>query len=65
MYVWLCSSRCAAGDSWKLLKLADVYSYAEAVAFGPGGSLQVIEPPSSLGLLDTIVGDVVSSYLGK
>jgi hypothetical protein len=30
-----------------------------------GGSLQVIEPPSQLGLLDTIVGGVVSSYLGK
>jgi hypothetical protein len=25
----------------------------------------VIEPPSSLGLLDTIVGDVVASFLGK
>jgi uncharacterized protein YkwD len=30
-----------------------------------GGSLQVIEPPPSMGLLDTIVGGVVSSYLGK
>ena len=30
-----------------------------------GGSLQVVEPSTSLGLLDTIVGDVVSSYLGK
>jgi len=36
----------------------------------PGGSgsdaaLQVLEPPSALGLLDTIVGDVVSSFLGN
>ncbi|HYK96713.1 MAG TPA: CAP domain-containing protein [Candidatus Dormibacteraeota bacterium] len=30
-----------------------------------GGSLQVIEPPSRMGLLDTIVGGVVSTYLGK
>ena len=29
------------------------------------GTLQVIEPPSALGLLDTIVGDVVASFLGK
>jgi hypothetical protein len=29
------------------------------------GTLQVLEPPTSLGLLDTIVGDVVASYLGK
>lgn len=30
-----------------------------------GGSMQVVEPPSQLGLLDTIVGGVVSSFLGK
>lgn len=30
-----------------------------------GGSLQVIDPPPSMGLLDTIVGNVVSSFLGK
>ena len=30
-----------------------------------GGSLQVVEPPPPLGLLDTIVGDVVASFLGK
>lgn len=30
-----------------------------------GGSLQVLDPPSSMGLLDTIVGGVVASYLGK
>jgi uncharacterized protein YkwD len=30
-----------------------------------GGSLQVLEPTSSMGLLDTIVGDVVAGYLGK
>ena len=29
------------------------------------GALQVLEPPSALGLLDTIVGDVVSSFLGN
>lgn len=32
---------------------------------GDGGTLQVIEPPPSEGLLDTIVGDVVASFLGK
>jgi uncharacterized protein YkwD len=31
---------------------------------GPG-SLQVLEPPSTDGLIDTIVGDVVASFLGK
>jgi len=30
-----------------------------------GGSLQVIEPPPTMGLVDTIVGGVVSSYLGN
>jgi hypothetical protein len=30
-----------------------------------GGSLQVIEPPSQQGLLDTIVGGVVASFLGN
>jgi len=30
-----------------------------------GGSLQVVEPTSSMGLLDTIVGGVVAAYLGK
>jgi hypothetical protein len=30
-----------------------------------GGSLQVLEPPSSMNLLDTIVGGVVASFLGK
>ena len=30
-----------------------------------GGSLQVLEPPASMGLLDTIVGSVVASFLGK
>ena len=29
------------------------------------GSLQVLEPPATSGLLDTIVGDVVASFLGK
>ena len=42
MYVWVCNSRCAAGNSWARVTLADVYSYAEAVAFGSGQSLQVI-----------------------
>jgi hypothetical protein len=28
-------------------------------------TLQVLEPPASQGLLDTIVGDVVASFLGK
>ena len=32
---------------------------------GDGDTLQVLEPPSSQGLLDTIVGDVVASFLGK
>jgi len=30
-----------------------------------GGTLQVLEPPSQLGLVETIVGDVVASFLGK
>jgi hypothetical protein len=42
MYVWVCNSRCTAGNSWTLMKLADIYFYAEAVAFGSGQSLQVI-----------------------
>jgi uncharacterized protein YkwD len=29
------------------------------------GTLQVLEPPPSMGLVDTIVGDVVASFLGK
>jgi uncharacterized protein YkwD len=32
---------------------------------GGDGSLQVLEPPATSGLLDTIVGDVVASFLGK
>jgi hypothetical protein len=28
-------------------------------------NLHVLEPPASQGLLDTIVGDVVASFLGK
>lgn len=32
---------------------------------GGDGTLQVIEPPPSTGLVDTIVGDVVASFLGK
>ncbi len=36
-----------------------------AAGLTPDGALQVVEPPPSLGLLDTIVGDVVASYLGK
>ena len=32
---------------------------------GDDGTLQVIEPPPSQGLLDAIVGDVVASFLGK
>jgi hypothetical protein len=35
------------------------------VADGDGGSLQVVEPPPSMGLLDTIVGGVVTSFLGN
>jgi hypothetical protein len=35
------------------------------VTDGDGGSLQVVEPPSEQGLLDTIVGGVVASFLGK
>ena len=32
----------------------------------PGaGSLQVLEPPATSGLVDSIVGDVVASFLGK
>jgi hypothetical protein len=30
-----------------------------------GGSLRVVEPPSSMGLLDTIVGDVLGGFLGS
>lgn len=30
-----------------------------------GGSLQVVEPPSAMGLLDTIVGGVLASFLGS
>jgi uncharacterized protein YkwD len=30
-----------------------------------GGSLRVVEPPSSMGLLDTIVGDVLAGFLGR
>ena len=32
---------------------------------GDEGSLQVVEPPPSFGLLDTIVGGVVAPYLGS
>jgi hypothetical protein len=32
---------------------------------GDAGTLQVLEPPPSMGLVDTIVGDVVASFLGK
>jgi hypothetical protein len=32
---------------------------------GAEGSLQVLEPPTTSGLLDAIVGDVVASFLGK
>jgi hypothetical protein len=32
---------------------------------GVDGSLQVLEPPATSGLLDSIVGDVVASFLGK
>ena len=32
---------------------------------GDAGSLQVLEPPPPTGLLDTVVGDVVASFLGK
>ena len=32
---------------------------------GDGDTLQVLEPPPSQGLVDTIVGDVVASFLGK
>ena len=35
------------------------------VTDGDGGSLQVLEPTSSMGLLDTIVGGVLASYLGN
>ena len=35
------------------------------VTDGDGGSLQVLEPPASMGLLDTIVGGVVASFLGN
>ena len=31
---------------------------------GDDGTLQVVEPPPSFGLLDTIVGGVVAPYLG-
>jgi uncharacterized protein YkwD len=31
----------------------------------PGDGLQVLEPTSGMGLVDTIVGDVVASYFGK
>ena len=37
----------------------------DAPVTGGEGTLQVLEPPPSMGLLDTIVGDVVSTYLGK
>ncbi len=30
-----------------------------------GGSLQVVEPAPAMGLLDTIVGGVLASFLGK
>ena len=32
---------------------------------GGDGSLQVLEPPASSGLVDSIVGDIVASFLGK
>jgi len=32
---------------------------------GGNGSLQVLEPPATSGLVDSIVGDVVASFLGK
>jgi uncharacterized protein YkwD len=35
------------------------------VTDGDGGSLRVVEPPSSMGLLDTIVGDVLAGFLGS
>ena len=40
---------------------------AATAASTTGGdcSLQVLEPPATSGLLDTIVGDVVASFLGK
>ena len=43
---------------------SDLPAPADA-ASGGDGSLQVLEPPATSGLLDSIVGDVVASYLGK
>jgi hypothetical protein len=46
LYVWVCTSRCAAGTSWTRVTIADfradVRFYPEAVAFASGQSLQVI-----------------------
>jgi hypothetical protein len=42
MYLWVCSSRCAAGTSWTRVTIADAYVYAEAVAFASAQSLVVI-----------------------
>jgi hypothetical protein len=36
-----------------------------AVTDSDGGTLQVLEPTPQMGLVDTIVGDVVASFLGK
>lgn len=44
---------------------ADGGGAATAATTGDDGSLQVLEPPATSGLLDTIVGDVVASFLGK
>jgi uncharacterized protein YkwD len=38
---------------------------APFVTDSDGGSLQVIEPPPTMGLVDTIVGGVMSSFLGN
>ena len=40
-------------------------SSGDGTAVADDGSLQVIEPLPTSGLLDAIVGDVVASFLGK
>jgi len=42
MYAWTCKASCAVGTSWTRVTLADVYIYAESIAFASDSSLQVV-----------------------
>ncbi|HXU01417.1 MAG TPA: hypothetical protein VN903_10510, partial [Polyangia bacterium] len=42
MYAQYCRSNCALGTSWTRVTLADVFIYAESIAFGGDTSLQVV-----------------------